>query len=88
MKGLLLLTWLMTKKINKVRPVHINFWLKGTLVSGCWTSGKNATKGFARSRNLTEEQNTMSVFRATEQQRLNQWQALHSTCFVASHCEL
>ena len=53
MKGLLLLTWLMTKKINKVRPVHINFWLKGTLVSGCWTSGKNATKGFTRSRNLT-----------------------------------
>lgn len=27
--------WLMTKKIKRVRPVHINFWLKGTLVSGC-----------------------------------------------------
>ena len=27
--------WLMTKNIKRVKPVHINFWLKGTFVSGC-----------------------------------------------------
>lgn len=43
----------MTKKIRRVRPVHINFWLKGILVSGCWTSGRNGTKGLTRSRKRT-----------------------------------
>lgn len=47
--------WLITKKINSVKPVHINFWLKGTLVSGCWTSGRNGVKGLMRSRNRTAE---------------------------------
>lgn len=56
-----LLTWLMTKKIRRVRPVHINFWLKGTLVSGCWTSGKNATKGLTKSRNRTGEHKSVVV---------------------------
>src|SRR6202034_177622 len=47
--------WDMTKKINNVKPVHINFWLKGTLVSGCCTSGRIGEKGLMRSRNRTEE---------------------------------
>lgn len=41
----------MTKKINNVNPVHINFWLKGTLVSGAATSGRRGVKGLIRSRN-------------------------------------
>jgi hypothetical protein len=45
--------WLMTKKINNVKPVHINFWLKGTFVSGCCTSGRIGEKGLMRSRNRT-----------------------------------
>lgn len=46
----------MTKKIRSVRPVHINFWLKGVLVSGCWTSGRNGTNGLTKSRNRTGSQ--------------------------------
>jgi hypothetical protein len=45
--------WLMTKKINNVKPVHINFWLKGTFVSGSCTSGRIGEKGLMRSRNRT-----------------------------------
>jgi hypothetical protein len=43
----------MTKKINNVKPVHISFWLKGTFVSGCCTSGRIGEKGLMRSRNRT-----------------------------------
>jgi hypothetical protein len=42
--------WLMTRKIIRVNPVHINFWLKGTLVSGAATSGRRGVKGLIRSR--------------------------------------
>ena len=45
--------WLMTKKIKSVKPVHISFWLKGTFVSGCCTSGRMGEKGLMRSRNRT-----------------------------------
>src|SRR5699024_6538140 len=38
-----------------VRAVHIMFWMKGILVSGCWTSGRNGTNGLTRSRNRTRE---------------------------------
>ena len=34
-------------------PVHISFWLKGTLVSGAATSGRRGVKGLIRSRNRT-----------------------------------
>ncbi|KAK5627347.1 hypothetical protein RRF57_003061 [Xylaria bambusicola] len=58
--------WLMTKKVSKVRPVHINFWLKGTLLSGCWTSGRNATKGFTRSRKRTAQQRLAKMHRGDD----------------------
>src|ERR1700709_938464 len=45
----------MTRKINNVNPVHISFWLKGTFVSGCCTSGRIGMKGLMRSRNRTVE---------------------------------
>lgn len=47
--------WLITKKIKSVKPVHISFWLKGTFVSGCCTSGRIGEKGLMRSRNRTAE---------------------------------
>lgn len=34
-------------------PVHINFWLKGTLVSGEATSGRRGVKGLIKSRKRT-----------------------------------
>lgn len=34
-------------------PVHISFWLKGTLVSGAATSGRRGVKGLIRSRKRT-----------------------------------
>jgi len=50
--------WLITKKIRSVKPVHISFWLNGTFVSGCWTSGRNGVKGLMRSRKRTAQRAT------------------------------
>lgn len=35
-------------------PVHINFWLKGTFVSGAATSGRRGVKGLIKSRKRTK----------------------------------
>lgn len=43
----------MTKKIIKVNPVHISFWLNGTFDSGDATSGRRGVKGLIRSRKRT-----------------------------------
>jgi len=52
--------WLMTKKMTKVTLVHIIRWLKGTLVSGTWTSGMRGVKGFTRSRKRTVERSKLA----------------------------
>jgi hypothetical protein len=52
--------WLITKNINSVNPVHISFWLNGTLVSGCCTSGRIGEKGLMRSRNRTKQSRSVS----------------------------
>ena len=38
----------------ELTPVHISFWLKGTLVSGETTSGSRGVKGLMRSRKRTK----------------------------------
>jgi len=42
-------------------PVHINFWLKGTFVSGEATSGRRGVKGLIRSRKRTVNQLAFGV---------------------------
>lgn len=46
---------------SKHTPVHINFWLKGTLVSGAATSGRRGVKGLIRSRNRTTCQTPVNM---------------------------
>jgi hypothetical protein len=53
-------------------PVHINFWLKGTLVSGAATSGRRGVKGLIRSRNRTISQTPVNMGQLARKRELSQ----------------